>query len=78
MKLQESSRAIGERFHTPIRHYHRVNTQNEMSWDEWADGRPGHDRYSPENIKKWLKISACLLCLLTLGGIIVGLFIELS
>jgi len=78
MKRSDSSRANSERFHAPIRHYHRINTEQEMSWDEWVHGRRSNDRFSPKNIKKWLKIGAGLLCLLTLSAVIAGLFIELS
>lgn len=78
MKQPESSRASGERFHAPIRHYHRINTQDEMSWDEWIHGRRGNHRFSSKNIKKWLKIAAVLMGLLVLAAVIVGLFIELS
>lgn len=78
MKRSESSRATSDRFHAPIRHYHRVNTNHEISWDEWIHGRSGNNRLSPANIRKWLKISAGLLCLLALSAVIIGLFVELS
>lgn len=78
MKRPDSPVAKAERFHAPIRHYHRIKTKDEMSWDEWIDGRPGHNRLSAENLRKWLKITVGILCLATLGAVIVGLVIELS
>ncbi len=78
MKRSDSPGAKAERFHAPIRHYHRINTKDEMSWDEWIHGRPGQSRLSAENLRKLLKIIVAILCLAILGAVIVGLFIELS
>ena len=61
------------RFSGRVRHYHRAGTPKRPSWDEWVDGT------SKEKVGflKWLKILGIVLAVLALGGIIVGLIIEL-
>ena len=44
------------------------------SWDEWVDGTAT----KKGGFLKWLKILGVVLAVLALGGIIAGLFIELS
>jgi hypothetical protein len=61
------------RFSGPLRHYHRSGPGTQRSWDEWVDGKPGESK----SAVKWLKIAGIVLAFLALGGIIVGLVIEL-
>jgi hypothetical protein len=61
------------RFSGGVRHYHRTGAPVQRSWDEWVDGggkkRGGWLRF--------FKILGIILAILALGGIIVGLIIEL-
>lgn len=61
------------RFSGNLRHYHRSNSQSPRTWDEWVDGKSTRARGSG----KWLKIIAIAVAVLALGGIVVGLIIEL-
>jgi hypothetical protein len=60
-----------DRFHGPLRHYHRAGSQPHQTWEEWIDKKAAKTRS-----KKWRKIIAILIAVLTLGGISVGLFIK--
>lgn len=61
------------RFSGGVRHYHRSGSRSTRSWDEWVDGA-GRKR---GNSLSFLKILGIFLAILALGGIIVGLIIEL-
>jgi hypothetical protein len=61
------------RFQGSLRHYHRSNTQEQRTWDEWVDGKAA----KPSSFS-WLKIIGITLAVLALGGVIAGLIIELS
>ena len=61
-----------DRFRGTLRHYHRTKSQPNRTWDEWVDGKSAKSRS-----KNWVKILAILGAVLTLGGILAGLFIEL-
>jgi hypothetical protein len=61
-----------DRFSGQLRHYHRSGAQNRRTWDEWVDGKSART-----SVKSWWKVIVLLIALLALGGIIVGLFIEL-
>ena len=62
------------KFSGNLRHYHRSGTQTQRTWDDWVDG-PSARRKSSRN---WLKISAVFVSVLALGGIVVGLVIEMG
>jgi len=61
------------RFSGGVRHYHRSGGAPRPSWDEWVDG-PGTKKIGTLRL---LKILGVVLALLALGGIIVGLYVEL-
>lgn len=61
------------RFRGTLRHYHRSGGQVQRTWDEWVDGKSAR----PNPAGKWLKIAAIVLAFLALGGVIIGLVIEL-
>ena len=54
-----------------VRHYHRVGSNTQRSWDAWIDEKPVKSK--PIN---WLKIVVISSAVLALGGIIAGLIIE--
>ncbi|MCX8496210.1 MAG: hypothetical protein ORN51_08520 [Akkermansiaceae bacterium] len=56
-----------------LRHYHRSNTKQKRSWDEWVDG-PGASKLKPLNL---LKIAFVSLGVIALIAVIGGLIIEL-
>jgi hypothetical protein len=60
-----------DRFHGPLRHYHRAGSQPHRTWEEWVDTKTAEPRSA-----KWRKIIAILITVLILGGISVGLFIK--
>lgn len=62
------------RFSGNLRHYHRSGAQTQRSWDDWVDGVSAKRRGS----KNWVKIAGISLAVLALGGILVGLAIELG
>ncbi|MEI8039377.1 MAG: hypothetical protein WCJ14_13400 [Verrucomicrobiota bacterium] len=61
-----------ERFNGQLRHYHRTGYKTQRTWDEWVDGKSVASRS-----KHWWKILLVVGAVLALGGIIVGLVIEL-
>lgn len=61
------------RFSGGVRHYHRAGSPARPSWDEWVDGA-GRKKIGT---LKLLKILGIVFAVLALGGIIVGLFVEL-
>lgn len=63
------------KFSGSLRHYHRAGAQNKRSWDDWVDGASSA---KPKRARNWLKILAILVAVAALGGILVGLFIELG
>jgi hypothetical protein len=67
---------LGEsrRFNGQLRPHHHKRPQELSSWEAWVGGPAAENRSS----HKWLKILAILVGLLALGGIIVGLIVELS
>ena len=67
-----SERDETSRFNGNLRHYHRSNSQNQRTWEEWVDGKP-----AKSGSFNWLKIIAITIAVLALAGIITGLFIEL-
>ena len=62
------------KFNGSLRHYHRSGSRTQRTWDDWVDG-PSAKRKSSRN---WLKISAMVVGLLALGGILAGLVIEMG
>lgn len=68
-----SQRDEKSRFSGSLRHYHRTNSQPLRTWDDWVEGKA-----TEPGSKNWLKISAVIVALLALCGVIVGLVIELS
>lgn len=60
------------RFSGALRHYHRTGSQTHRTWDEWVDGKPK----SGASVN-WLKVALITIAVLALGGILVGLVIEL-
>ena len=62
------------RFTGALRHYHRSGSPSQRTWEEWVDGKITP---SGERSNKWMKVAVILLSLLGLGGIIVGLIVEL-
>ena len=68
-----SQRDENARFQGSLRHYHRANTRGNRTWDEWVDGKAGKSR--PAGF--WIKLSATVVAVLALCGVIAGLFIEL-
>lgn len=63
-----------DRFKGSLRHYHRASPPPHRTWDEWINGKPG--RKVREN-RHWLNILLIVIALLVLGGIVIGLIIEL-
>jgi hypothetical protein len=63
-----------DRFKGNLRHYHRSDTRAKRTWDDWIEGTPTIARPS----RNWLKLLGIAFGVLALGGIIVGLMIELS
>jgi hypothetical protein len=63
-----------DRFSGNLQHYHRTRTQAKRSWDDWVDGDAAKSRRS----WNWAKILWITLGVVSLGGIIVGLVIELG
>lgn len=61
-----------DRFSGQLRHYHRSGYQNRRTWDEWVDGKA-----AKSGPTRWRKTVLVLLAVLTLGGVIAGLIIEL-
>jgi hypothetical protein len=68
-----SQRDENSRFAGSLRHYHRSSSQSQRTWDEWVDGKS-----AKSSSTNWLKISAIVVAVLALGGVIAGLVIELS
>ncbi|MGL5017419.1 MAG: hypothetical protein ACRDBP_04745 [Luteolibacter sp.] len=64
----------GDRFSGNVRHYHRASAQEQQTWDRWVEG----DAAKKRRAKKWLKGFGIALSLLALGGIVVGLYMELK
>ena len=62
------------RFSGNLRHYHRAGCQQKRSWDDWVEGVPVIEHRS----RNWAKIIAIGIGILALGGIIVGLVVELG
>lgn len=60
------------RFSTQLRHYHRAGPSNSRSWEEWVDGRA-----TTKPSTNWLKIVLIIFAVLSLVGIMAGLFIEM-
>jgi hypothetical protein len=73
MRAQPPQRDPNSRFRGRLRHYHRSGVRKNQSWEEWVYG----SRARTLSLRKWLRIAGVLIALLALGGIIVGLFIEL-
>ncbi len=73
----DTSDGSERRFQAQLRHYHRVNTQEQQDWDEWIHGRRP-SRFSRQTLRKLLIIGGTLLALAALGGLIAALFIELG
>ena len=63
-----------DRFSGSLRHYHRAGGQKQRTWDEWIDGTPTDSKKSISRVK----IALVVLAILGLGGIIVGLIVELG
>lgn len=63
-----------DRFSGNLRHYHRSGAPSQRSWDDWVEG----DQAKTRSSKNWLKIIAVMVALLGLGGIIIGLLVELA
>jgi hypothetical protein len=68
-----TERDENSRFQGSLRHYHRTDTRGTRSWDEWVDGKVEKSRPA----SYWIKLTATVLAVLALFGVIVGLFIEL-
>jgi hypothetical protein len=62
------------RFQGPLRHYHRSGAKPHKSWDEWVEGKPA-DLHLPKSKKKVIVWGVALIAL---GGLIVGLVVNLS
>lgn len=62
-----------DRFKGQLRHYHRSGPPSQQPWGEWGEGQK--NTFPPTT--KWLKIALITLSLLALGGIIIGLIVEL-
>jgi len=69
---QLPQRDESSRFSGNLRHYHRSGPGTQRTWDEWVDGKAAKTGSS-----NWLKISAVVVALVALGGVIAGLVIEL-
>jgi hypothetical protein len=61
------------RFSGALRHYHRANSRPPRTWDDWVEGKA-----TESSSTNWLKITAVIVALLALFGVIAGLVIELS
>ena len=61
------------RFSGTLRHYHRTGPGTHRSWDDWVEGHAVDRKQS----RRWGRIVMVALALMTLGGIIAGLIIEL-
>lgn len=73
MREHPIHRDQSSRFHGKLRHYHRAGVRKTQSWEEWVYGTRGRS-WSP---RKWLKIAGIVMAFMALGGIILGLIIEL-
>lgn len=65
------------RFHTPLRHYHMINTERSVSWEEWIHGRAGRRSPTRQQLLKYLKWSAAVLGVFVLIAVFIGLWVEL-
>lgn len=74
----EPSKTTGNRFHAPLRHYHRINSEKPTTWDEWIHGEEKNSKFSTKNLRKLLKIGAFLFVAIIIIAVAIGLFIELS
>jgi len=63
-----------DRFSGNLRHYHRSGVSTQRSWEEWIEG----DQAKIRRPSKWPKILLAVMALLALGGIIIGLVVELA
>ncbi len=73
MKPIRTSEAT-HKFQGTLRHYHRTGANTRRSWDEWVEGTSNKTKSS----RNWLKITAIVVSVLALTGIIAGLVIELG
>jgi hypothetical protein len=73
LAMKRMSPSESSRFKGGIRHCHRAGSR-QASWEEWIDGQSHSTRLK----KHWLKIIIVAAAILALGGIIVGLVVELG
>ncbi|MGL4400928.1 MAG: hypothetical protein ACRCXD_13745 [Luteolibacter sp.] len=61
-----------DRFSGKLRHYHR-SSKLRRTWEDWVEG----DMAKKRQARNWLKILGITFGCLALGGIVVGLILEL-